>query len=197
MTALLGKILWVIAIAAWYLIRHPFQRRAKAVQVVSHARSRSERVGLTTATLGLGFIPGVYTFTNFPNWASYAAQLPLVLLGAAVYAFALWLFRTSHRDLGHNWSITLEVRERHQLVTRGVYRIVRHPMYSAFWLMAVGQALLLSNVVAGLAGLVGFGILYFLRIAEEERMMLNTFGEEYREYMKRTPRIIPRVFFWS
>ena len=66
-------------------------------------------------------------------------------------------------------------------------------MYTAFWLMAVGQALLLPNWIAGLAGSVGFGILYFLRVDREERIMLQTFGEEYRAYMERTKRIIPHL----
>jgi protein-S-isoprenylcysteine O-methyltransferase Ste14 len=86
------------------------------------------------------------------------------------------------------------VRENHQLITAGVYRHVRHPMYTAFWLWAVAQALLLPNWIAGLAGIVGFGTLFFGRVAREERMMLESFGDEYRTYMERTSRIIPRVY---
>ena len=55
------------------------------------------------------------------------------------------MFRRSHKDLGRNWSISLEIREEHKLVTRGVYSLIRHPMYTAFLLMAVGQAFLISN----------------------------------------------------
>lgn len=162
--------------------------------MVRHARGFAERVGLTAATLGLGVVPGVYAITGFPRWATYEPQLPLELAGAVVYACGLWLFRASHKHLGPSWSISLEVREHHRLVTQGVYRVIRHPMYSAFWLMAFGQLLLLNNVVAGPAGLAGFGLLYILRVKEEERMMLETFGEEYREYIEQTPRIIPRMF---
>ena len=52
-------------------------------------------------------------------------------------------------------------------------------MYTAFWLWAVAQALLLPNWIAGLSGLVGFGTLYFMRIEKEERLMLETFGEAF------------------
>ncbi|BAL08617.1 hypothetical protein BJA01nite_38380 [Bradyrhizobium japonicum] len=66
-------------------------------------------------------------------------------------------------------------------------------MYSAFWLWAIAQALLLPNWIAGLAGLVGFGVLFFGRVAREERMMLQTFGDSYRDYMARTGRVFPWI----
>ena len=90
--------------------------------------------------------------------------------------------------------MTLEVRERHTLVTNGVYNRVRHPMYAAFWLWAVAQTLLLPNWIAGPAGLVGFGTLFFLRVGPEERMMLEAFGDDYRRYMERTARIVPGIY---
>lgn len=77
---------------------------------------------------------------------------------------------------------------------RPVRIIVRHPMYSAFWLWALAQALLLPNWIAGPAGLVGFGTLFFLRIGREERLMEETFGDDYRRYVARTGRIVPRLF---
>jgi protein-S-isoprenylcysteine O-methyltransferase Ste14 len=192
--ALAGKIIWVLGIITWYVIRYPFERRAKRVRVVGDSRSTSERLGLVAATLGLGVIPGLYVATGFPQWAERPAAAWAVILGTLVYAAGLWLFRRSHKDLGKNWSISLEIRDQHRLVSNGVYQHVRHPMYSAFWLMAVGQALLLPNWIAGLAGLVGFAVLFFLRVDKEERMMLQTFGDEYRAYMQRTKRIVPGVY---
>jgi protein-S-isoprenylcysteine O-methyltransferase Ste14 len=61
----------------------------------------------------------------------------------------LWLFAKSHADLGTNWSLTLEVREKHQLVTHGIYRALRHPMYSALLLYSLGQALVVPNWIVG------------------------------------------------
>jgi len=54
--------------------------------------------------------------------------------------------------------------------------------------------LLLPNWVAGFSGLVGFGILFFGRVAREEGMMLETFGDDYRAYMARTGRVFPSIF---
>jgi hypothetical protein len=65
------------------------------------------------------------------------------------------------------------MREDHKLITNGVYARIRHPMYTAFWLWAIAQALLLPNWIAGLSGLIGFGTLYLLRVGPEEEMMLE------------------------
>ena len=67
-------------------------------------------------------------------------------------------------------------------------------MYAAFFLWALAQALLLPNWIAGPAGLVGFGTLFFLRVGREERMMEATFGDAYRAYAAHTWRVVPGMF---
>ena len=139
-------------------------------------------------------LPLYYVLTDQPRFANYPFVPALGWAGAAVFGLALWLFHRTHRELGRNWSVTLEIRERHALVTTGIYSRLRHPMYSAFWLWAVAQALLLPNWIAGPAGLVGFGTLFFFRIGREERLMAETFGDEYRRYVERTDRVVPGIF---
>ncbi len=90
-------------------------------------------------------------------------------------------------------SHSLDLRENHRLVTAGIYARLRHPMYTAFWLWALAQPFLLANWLAGFAGIVGFGTLYFLRVGQEERMMEERFGQEYRDYCARTRRILPGI----
>jgi protein-S-isoprenylcysteine O-methyltransferase Ste14 len=155
--------------------------------------SPRERALIAFAAIGLGLVPAVHIATRALRFADYRFIPLLAWLGLLTFGVALWLFYRTHRELGSNWSISLQLREGHGLVTTGVYSRIRHPMYSAFWLWALAQALLLQNWVAGPAGLVGFGTLYFLRVGPEERMMLDAFGEEYRAYMNRTTRIVPRV----
>ena len=106
---------------------------------------------------------------------------------------ALWLFWRSHVDLGQNWSVSLEMRERHQLVTDGVYRFIRHPMYASIWLWSLAQGMLLQNWFAGWSLVPTFAAMYFIRTPREERMMCDAFGDEYRHYMRRTGRLFPRI----
>jgi protein-S-isoprenylcysteine O-methyltransferase Ste14 len=189
-----GEIVWVLGIVAWYVIRYPFERRARRVRVIRDGRSRSDTVGLASALFGLAVVPGFYVGTGIPEMADYPATIWAVALGTIIFSVGLWVFRISHKELGRNWSITLEIREQHTLVCGGPYAVIRHPMYTSFLLMAIGQAFLLPNWVVGLAGLVGFAVLFFLRVDKEESMMLENFGPHYRAYMERTKRIIPYIY---
>lgn len=189
-----GKIAWLLLVAGWYVLRYPFDRRARRLRISVDRKRLSDRLRLAVSLTGLGIVPMIHVATDEPDWASYRPSPLLFALGLLAAAASLVMFRLTHKALGKMWSVSLQLKEDHRLVTTGVYRHLRHPMYTAFWLMAAAQALLLPNWVAGPAGLVGFGVLFFSRIAPEERMMEEAFGEEYRAYRLRTKRIIPFLY---
>ena len=191
MTLLAAKWIWATGCIAWYVIRFPHERRARKAQIAVRSQRSRERVLLTISFCGLFVIPLIFVLTGQPKYFSYSFQPLLAWLGIAIFAASLALFHRTHRDLGRSWSVTLELRDQHTLITHGVYNWVRHPMYSAFWLWAIAQALLLPNWIAGLSGLAGFGTLYIGRVGHEEKMMLDAFGDAYRDYMARTRRIVP------
>jgi protein-S-isoprenylcysteine O-methyltransferase Ste14 len=161
--------------------------------VTASKRDTREWILLGISLSGLGIVPIVYVLTGFPVFANRAFVPALAWAGVVPSLASLWLFWRTHRELGRNWSVSLEVRDKHELITGGVYRLVRHPMYSAFFLWAIAQFLLLPNWIAGLSGLVGFGILYSFRVGREEQLMLDAFGDQYRAYMARTARIVPWI----
>jgi protein-S-isoprenylcysteine O-methyltransferase Ste14 len=192
-TPTIAKFFWLACVIGWWLIRLPHERRVKKNKIAETKRDAQELILLGISLSGLGIIPIVYVLTGFPAFANRAFVPAVAWLGVLPALGSLWLFYRTHKELGRNWSVSLEVRDKHELITRGVYRYVRHPMYSAFFLWAVAQALLLPNWIAGLSGIVGFGTLYLFRVGREEQLMLNAFGEEYRTYMRRTARILPWV----
>jgi protein-S-isoprenylcysteine O-methyltransferase Ste14 len=194
MTPTLAKAVVVFIMVGWYVIRFRYARRSRRTPVARSARGPRETILLLISLTGLGIIPFIYVATGFPGFADYPFQPALAWLGLVCAVAALVMFRLTHKALGRNWSISLEVREDHRLITDGVYQYVRHPMYTAFWLWAVAQALLLPNWFAGLAGIVGFGTLFLGRVGQEEQMMVDSFGDAYRAYMKRTRRIIPGIY---
>jgi protein-S-isoprenylcysteine O-methyltransferase Ste14 len=194
MTPWVAKFTFVLLTIGWYAIRFEHARRSRRLLVQHNERDVRENVLLLISLSGLGILPLLYIATGFPRFADYAFRPALGWLGVLFAVAALLLFQMTHRALGQNWSVTLQLRQNHKLITTGIYRKIRHPMYTAFWLWAVAQACLLPNWIAGLAGLVGFGSLFFGRVRREEQMMLETFGDDYRHYMSRTYRIIPLIF---
>ena len=188
-----AKAVVLAGTVAMMAIRAPHGHRSRSVKV-----AKSHRTPLETGLLVLGWVGFFVPLTWVASPAFWFAEYPLrtgpLVAGVMCYLIGLRLFYRSHADLGTNWSITLEVREGHQLITQGVYRGVRHPMYSALVLYSVGQALVIPNWVAGPSNLVAFAVLFALRVTAEERMMLERCGDEYAAYIARTKRLVPGVW---
>lgn len=188
------NIVFLVGWLVFYRIRGVYVKHTKHETKTVRHFDRTEKLllaGMVPPTL---LLPMIYLFTPLLNFANYPLPPAAPWIGAAVMIASLWLFWRSHADLGKNWSVSLEIRDGHQLVTDGVYRYVRHPMYSAIWLWAVAQGLLLANWLAGWSMVPAFGAMYFLRTPREERMMCETFGDAYRDYMQSTGRLWPRLF---
>lgn len=98
-----------------------------------------------------------------------------------------------HRQLGRFWSAYLELQADHQLITTGVYRRIRHPMYTVLFLLLIGMALMSANWLF-MALCAARMVLFFERMRREEAMLIGQFGDEYRLYQERTGRLLPR--FW-
>ena len=194
MTPFIAELIWAFGCVAYYIIRYPHQRRSRKTPVADRRDHMREQMLMVISYSGLFAVPLIYVLTGEPKFADYEFHPIQAWIGTLVLAAGMALLHRTHRDLGRAWSITLEIRDQHTLVTRGIYERLRHPMYAAFWLWAISQALLLPNWIAGLSGLVGFGTLFFARVGHEERMMLEAFGDEYRAYMARTYRLIPGIY---
>src|SRR5712671_8239684 len=174
-------------------IRAPHGRRSRRVKVAKSRKTLLETGLLVLAWVGF-FVPLIWAVSPAFSFAEYPLRSGPLSLGVMCFVIGLWLFYRSHADLGTNWSITLEIREQHRLITQGVYRRIRHPMYSALALYSIGQALVIPNWVAGPSNLIAFAILLALRVHAEERMMCREFGDEYALYSARTKRLIPGVW---
>ena len=189
-----GEALFLVGIASTIIIRAPHGGRSSKVAVVESRRGPLEIALLALMWITGVILPLVAIFTPFLSFVDYPLHPGAFAMGTVVLSLGIWLFYRSHADLGRNWSISLEIREDHQLVRSGVYRHIRHPMYTAIFLTALAQALLLSNWLAGPSCFLAFLVMFALRIGREEAMMLNKFGEAYGDYMNRTKRLIPHLW---
>ena len=142
-----------------------------------------------------GFVlPIFWLATIHLAFADYTGHLLPLIAGGLCYALALWLLARVAWNLGKFWSPTLQLKKNHQLVTKGVYRRIRHPMYLSLLLFSAGNALALPNYVAGPSLLVAMFVVIAFRVPAEERMLLEEFGEEYEAYSNRTYRLIPGLW---
>lgn len=146
--------------------------------------------------LGLGGFVALFIYVIQPAWLAWGSlPLPLwlrwtgVVLALSGFALLQW----SQNTLGKNWSDTPRMMKEQSLITSGPYQFIRHPIYTAF-LLILGSTLLISaNWFIGFAW-IGMTILEVAsRIGFEENLMLEYFGEPYRDYMKRTGKLLPKL----
>jgi protein-S-isoprenylcysteine O-methyltransferase Ste14 len=197
MDPVVPKAIFFAGLIVQSILRYPYERRRRQTTKAHRRISWSERFVLGVLTFGVGILPLVYTFTDWLSFADYglspAARTAATVAATLLMLAGLWLFWRAHRDLAHNWSPSLEITTEQTLVTDGVYRAVRHPMYTSQLLFGLAQACLLQNWIAGPGGLVAFLLLCLVRVPREERMMVDHFGDAYRDYAARTGRIFPRI----
>lgn len=173
----------------YYVRRHGEEKNTVKKREEGLASKIAGILGIT------GFI-AILIYAIQPAWLSWAS-LPLPLwmrwsgVGIALAGFAL--LQWAQNTLGKNWSDTPRMIKEQSLITSGPYHFVRHPIYTAF-LLILGSTLLISaNWLIGFAW-IGMTVLEVAsRIGFEEKLMLEYFGDQYHEYMKRTGKLLPKI----
>ncbi len=172
------------------------------VRILSHFRAKTWEKGKTVfgpvfviqLLLTLPALGGVLLFVfyepavawaalAFPEWLRYAG---LVLIAFAT-VFLAWIQYT----LGANFSPLVRIKSDQQLIIAGPYRWVRHPMYTAIAMLSISLLLMTANWFVGGAWLLCTALVMFVRTPGEERVLLEAFGDQYRDYMRSTPRFVP------
>jgi len=146
--------------------------------------------------LGLiGFI-SVIAFVINPSWLAFASlSFPdwLRWAGVALTLAGFALLQWAQVTLGKSWSDTPRMMNEQALITSGPYQFIRHPIYTAF-ILILGSVLLISaNWFIGLAWLSMTVLEVASRVGFEESLMLEYFGDQYRDYMQKTGRLLPRL----
>lgn len=130
------------------------------------------------------FAGGVLTMRFLP-FALWIVWLGLAMTFAGLL-FACW----ARQVLGRNWSGVVQLKQDHELVERGPYRYVRHPIYSGLLLAFLGSALMIGEWRALLATAI-VAISFWHKLRLEERWLSELFGAAYRDYMRRTKALVP------
>lgn len=180
--ALVLFILEAIILGSTSLKRAP-PRKAE----LTRAQKASSLINGLVIIFALLIIPsfGYVGIGPLPDW-TYIVGLSLLLLGLAIIPWA-------RQALGRNYSPHALIYQGHQLVERGPYKFVRHPVYTAGFLLVVGWGLMAQSwaAVALVAIVAAIGTAF--RINVEEKVLVAEFGEQYKSYSRRVKRFIPFI----
>ena len=150
------------------------------------------------------------------SWAAKLARVPVwlgfvLLLGAWIHPFGMIVIRRtafsdaagvaicalgllmaiwSRRALGADWSRDVELKLGHKLVQSGPYRWMRHPIYTAHLMMGLGTAIASGRLVA-FAGFASLALGFWIKLRQEESLLLHHFPDEYTNYKTRVKALIP------
>lgn len=186
------KIVYFIELVIAIIIRKIYEKKFIKLDVEIQKKSNLEMIFLGLNGIGM-IVPIVYVFSTWLDFADYILPEWVGWAGVALFAFSIWLLWRSHHDLGRNWTPTVAMRYNPELVTSGVFKYIRHPMYSAHLIWAIAQILILHNWIAGYSFIIVLVPFYLIRIKNEEEMMIEQFGRAYKAYMEKTARLIPKL----
>ena len=204
---MIDEILWRRAVVLGFVVLYWMGVVAKARRVrrqigkSPNLRPRGAKERLLWAGWFLVIViwmaqPVLLGSSAMPPWLRLVAplvQTPGLVLGvimtAAGYAGTLWCYVA----MGDTWRIGINRREKNALVTHGPYRFMRHPIYSFQIVMLFGALLLLPTVLS--AAILALHVVCVLaKAADEEAYMLTVHGQEYRDYVSRSGKLLPK---WS
>lgn len=184
------KAIWLGFLLCWLW----YARRVKAVQRREGVAVRFAKYWLPLLVAGALLGPGAWfgdgdhgLKTRFVPRSGAVAALGCLLTLAGV-AFAV----RARQVLGRNWSVAVQLKREHELIVRGPYRWVRHPIYSGLLLAFLGTAIAIGEVRALLA-LAIVAVSFWFKLRLEERWLEQQFGQAYADYRARVRALVPGV----
>lgn len=184
LAGILILVCWVLLIGYWNI---------SASAVKSAAEPQSFIARLARMPVWLGFLLFI---------AAWAHPFGIVVIrrsvfsdsaGVAICAGGLFVAIWSRKTLGTEWGQDVELKRGHKLVESGPYRFMRHPIYSGHLLMGLGTAIA-SGLLIAFAGLASFAVGFWIKLNQEESLLLRSFPDEYPAYKMRVKALIPYVF---
>ncbi|OWW23159.1 hypothetical protein B4Q04_22145 [Zobellia sp. OII3] len=182
------KITWLIVLTYWFV--SGFTAKKVKSQEPILKRFLFYWLPLIVAGLLLGpteLFMHMLIRENFVEHTNFVGTIGLTIciFGAIM---ACW----SRYRLGNNWSLSVQNKEDHELIQSGLYKIVRHPIYTGFLLLFIGNTIIVGDYRGIIAVLIVF-ISFWFKLTKEEKLLTENFGNQYLEYKKRTKALIPYI----
>jgi protein-S-isoprenylcysteine O-methyltransferase Ste14 len=184
-------------ILCWIFFAGIFLLRKKPPKAPEAKRDR-------TATLGIALQMVAYFLVGFqPPWRPFLPPVAFLsgirgivfsVFTVAIAAASGWLLEAAVRTLGKQWALRARLVEGHKLITVGPYGYVRNPIYTGMLGMLIATGLAMEHWVALIAAIVLFAVGMAIRVRSEEKLLRAAFGQEFEEYARRVPAVLPGIF---
>lgn len=167
-----------------------------AIRSISARPDRYNRNLLVLAFLSFPFIVALPYFEFRLLTSVYVSSFmsTILILGISILLIGWIVLLASRLQIGRYGGARITIEEDHRLVTNGMYRYIRNPQYLGMLLTLSGYAFSLGSLIVTAMTAIGLIVIFRSRIRLEEELLLTAFGDEYREYMRRTWRLVPHIY---
>jgi protein-S-isoprenylcysteine O-methyltransferase Ste14 len=177
-------VCWTVLVVYWNISAHSIKSAAEQQNLVAR---------LARMPVWLGFVLFVAAWVHPFGPIAISRTVLSDSVGVVICMLGLFLAIWSRKVLGAEWSRDVELKQGHKLVERGPYTLMRHPIYTGHLLMGLGTAIASGSLVA-FAGLASLVTGFWIKLNQEERLLLRGFPDEYPSYKARVKALIPYVF---
>jgi protein-S-isoprenylcysteine O-methyltransferase Ste14 len=185
---------FAVVMLSWFVFVVVFALflRQKAPSAPDRKRERTSIAGI--ALQGVSYAV-VWTlrrppFTSIVSFRK-SVEIALAVLTMALAIGSVWFVSAAVRTLGKQWSLAARVLEGHKLITSGPYNVVRNPIYTGMFGMLLATGLAISHWIGLLIAIVVFAVGTAIRVRSEEKLLRETFGEEFDAYARKVPAVVP------
>jgi len=186
------KIAFLVMVLSWFAFILTFSLRKQPPSAPEKKRDRSSIAGIALQGTAYAAVWIVRRPWFTPMFASSRfLQMASALLTMLLAIGSVWFCSWSIRTLGQQWSVTARVVEGHKLVTEGPYSIVRNPIYSGMLGMLLATGLAVSHWIGLVVALIFFGLGTAIRVRSEAGLLREMFGDEFHNYERQVPAVIP------
>lgn len=182
-------------IICWFVFAGTFLLRKKPESAPDAKRAPKSFIGIALQGISFGLVWALHRtpFLSPLFDSQYLLNIVLQISAILLAAGSVWMASSAIKELGKQWSYQARLIEDHKLVTGGVYKIVRHPIYAAMLGKLIATALILSHWSVLFIAVIIFFVGTKIRTMAEEKLLRDAFPQEYEDYARKVPAFVPFV----
>lgn len=186
---------FVVLIISWFVFLGVFVVGRQPAAAPDRKRAPQSFAGIALQAVAVGVVWAFYRvpFSSPLVEGQHLLNIVFETLAILLMIGAILFARSAVKELGKQFALQARLIEGHELITTGVYGIVRHPIYTAFFAMMLATALVMSHWIALIVGVCLFLIGTRIRTASEDRLLSDAFGADFLAWKEKVPALVPFV----